>query len=134
MVFRSKIDLWLLVVLIVPTAMPLAQAVNALQTGANWVPHVLVFGLLCSGALWLLLSTRYTVQPDELLVRSGPFHWRIRRDGITRLTPSRSLLSSPALSLDRLQIDYDHGKRSILISPQDRSGFLQAMAGPAGAR
>jgi hypothetical protein len=35
------------------------------------------------------------------------------------------MASSPALSLDRLRIDY--GTRSILVSPQDRNRFIAAL-------
>jgi hypothetical protein len=42
------------------------------------------------------------------------------------MTESRSPFSSPALSLDRLQIDYGAGK-SILISPADKEGFIEAI-------
>lgn len=62
----------------------------------------------------------------ELLVRSGPFRWRIAIDGIESIRPSRSPLSSPALSLDRLEITYGGGRR-LLISPEDREGFLEAI-------
>jgi len=39
---------------------------------------------------------------------------------------SKSVLSSPALSSDRLEIFYGKGKR-ILISPADREGFIAAI-------
>jgi hypothetical protein len=56
-------------------------------------------------------------------VRSGPFRWTIALDDIHAVTPSRDLRSGPALSLDRLRIEYGPG-REILISPRDQSGFL----------
>jgi hypothetical protein len=45
---------------------------------------------------------------------------------ITAITPTSNPLSSPALSLDRLRIDYGKG-RSVMISPRDKQGFLGAM-------
>ena len=38
---------------------------------------------------------------------------------------SRSILSAPALSLDRIQIDY--GARRILISPRERQRFVDEL-------
>ena len=75
---------------------------------------------------WILLTTDYTVYVDELVVRCGPFRFRIKRDSIQRITPSRSILSGPALSLDRLAIHYGAG-RIMLVSPQDRAGFYRAL-------
>ena len=133
MVFRSKIDLWLFLVLAAAAAVPLLQTLAALRNGENWLPHLLIFGLLGGFISWLLLSTKYTVDRDTLLVQSGPFRWRISRNEITGIVPSKSILSSPALSLDRLRIDYAHGRHSILISPRDKDGFLKAIAVTANA-
>ena len=128
MVFRSKIDLWLLAVIAATTAIPLLQAVAALRNGSNLLPHLLIFVLLGGFFLWLLLSTKYTVTGDALVVQSGPFRWRIVKTEITKIVPSKSIISSPALSLDRLRIDYARGRSSILISPKDKTGFLKAIS------
>ena len=55
----------------------------------------------------------------------GPFRWRVPIDAITAITPTRSALSSPALSLDRLRIEY--GERAILVSPIYKEGFVRAL-------
>ena len=128
MVFRSKIDLWLLIVLIAAAVFPLTQAISALQHGISWIPHALILGLLAGGLLWLLRSTNYTVDQKTLVIQSGPFRWLIPKDEITRVVPSKSIISSPALSLDRLRIDYGGGRNSILVSPKDKTGFLKAVA------
>ena len=62
----------------------------------------------------------------DLLVRSGPFRWRVPLGQIHSVTPTRNPLSSPALSLDRLRIEYGDGKW-ILISPRERERFLEAL-------
>lgn len=61
MVFRSKIDLWLLLVLAAAAMVPLLQVVAALRNGGNWLPHLVVFGILGGLFSWMLLSTKYTV-------------------------------------------------------------------------
>lgn len=126
-VFRSKIDLWLLVLIAAATAFPLHQAMEALRSGSNSLPHLLIFVLLAGFFLWLLLSTKYTVTSDALVVQSGPFRWRMLKSEITKIVPSKSIISSPALSLDRLRIDYSRGRSSILISPKDKAGLLKAL-------
>jgi hypothetical protein len=93
---------------------------------ARWLLAGVMFGS-AGGQLWVLATTDYTVTGHELRVRSGPFRWRIRIDDIRGVAPTRSPLSSPALSLDRLRIDYGTGN-AIMISPRDRDAFLRTLA------
>jgi len=125
--FRSKVDTWLLVTLIVSVLVSAGSAFSLLgaRSADLWfaVPALLVGAVL---PVWLLLSTHYTITDTDLRVRSGPFTWRVPLAEITSVTPTRNPLSSPALSLDRLRIEYGRG-RTLLISPQDREGFLACL-------
>jgi len=128
MVFKSAIDSWYYGTMVV-TAVILAIALIAvLKSGAMaGVVIVLLAAVLSLGLpIWLMLTTDYTVRTDVLDVRSGPFRWRIPRSEIHRIHPSRSLLSSPALSLNRLEIQYGQSK-TILVSPADPGAFRQAI-------
>ena len=127
MTFRSKIDLWLVAVLILASATPLFVARSANSDGNPWQPHVVIAVLMAAFSLWLLLSTKYTVKDSVVHVQSGPFSWKFAARGITSVMPSRSVISGPALSLHRLRIVYDGGKKSILISPLDPDGFIKAV-------
>ncbi len=131
--FRSKVDTWLAVVLLLSALMPLAAAWQV-AAGGSGVAALGAIGLAALGAglpLWMLMATDYRVSEASLDVRCGPLRWHIPRAGITRVTSTRSVLSSPALSLDRLRVEYGGGK-SVLVSPQDQAGFLRALAMPAG--
>ena len=100
-----------------------------LQDGG--LPPALLVPVLLLGVglpLWIFVGTHYTFVRDELIVRSGPFRWRIPLRDIKSVTPTRDMLSSPALSLDRLRIDYGKG-RAVLVSPVDKDAFLQAIDG-----
>jgi len=94
----------------------------------TWLVVVLAAAILIGAALpaWLLMATHYTLEDTELRVRSGPFRWSVPIREITAITPTRNPLSSPALSLDRLRIDYGRG-RSLMISPADKDGFLREL-------
>ena len=83
-----------------------------------------VFGVAL--ILSVLMGTKYTVADGEIRIISGPFRWTIRVADILDIQDSRNLLSSPALSLDRLKITYGHGK-FVLVSPADKDGFLKAI-------
>lgn len=124
-VFRSKIDAWLLVALLVAITMSIHASATVLSAGpAAWwiVPFIVVLGI--GLPLWLLLGTRYLLRPDQLTIRCGPFTWHVPVSAITSMTPTRNPLSSPALSLDRLRIDYGPGK-SVMISPRDKERFIE---------
>jgi hypothetical protein len=66
-----------------------------------------------------MVATRYTLDSKLLIAQSGPFKWRVPISDITSITPTNNPLSSPALSLDRLRIDYGRSE-TIMISPRDK--------------
>ena len=119
--YESKIDALILGLLGSSVAICVAACVVVLRSstpGAWWI----CLPILAIGAglpLWLLLATRYTLDSTMLRVRSGPFRWRIPVADITSIKPSRSTMSGPALSLDRLSIAYGRGN-VLLISPRDQ--------------
>ena len=132
-VFPSKRDGWLVAVIWVAGALLLGTAwipVVVGPYGALRVPIALVHLAAAGFAFWVLYGTGYRVGERELLVRSGPFRWRIPIDAIVSVTRSTNPISSPACSLDRLRIAYRgaRGERALLVSPADRSGFLAALA------
>ncbi|MCC5451882.1 PH domain-containing protein [Rheinheimera sp. UJ51] len=127
-VFRSKVDTWLEIVLVAAALAALYGVIHSLNSGDNADIVASLFALLVSAGLpiWLINSTRYTLTEQQLLVQSGPFQWQIPIVQISNITPTINPLSSPALSLDRLRIDYGQG-RSLMISPKQQQQFLQAL-------
>jgi len=125
-VHKSKTDLWLLAVLIAAMgASAFASAMVLLASPpSTWWLLVITLGIGVGLPLWLLLATDYTLASGQLLVRSGPFRWQIPVASIRSITPTRNPLSSPALSLDRLRIEYGHGA-FIMVSPRDKDRFLR---------
>lgn len=124
--YPSKIDTWLAVVLGFSALVALvacAVLVLAPVPGGWTVALFLALTAVCLPA-WLLMTTGYQFQGDELLIRSGPFRWRIPVQQIKAVSNTRNPLSSPALSLDRILIEYGAGK-AIMVSPKDQQGFLR---------
>jgi hypothetical protein len=134
--FKSKIDRWLLFLLIAVMVFEIivmsaaaTQADSPLEATILILAALLIVGLIGS----MLIGTHYTVDGNTLRIACGPFRWKVPVDAIESVEPTRNPLSSPALSLDRLRIQY--GKRRILVSPADKAGFLRAIGqGPADAR
>ena len=127
--FKSKIDRWLMLLLVVIMAFEIVvMSIAALQTPdpraaiGLIVTALLIIALIGS----LLIGTHYTVDGNVLRVASGPFHWKVPIDQIQSVEATRSPLSSPALSLDRMRIRYSKNRR-IMVSPADKAGFLRAI-------
>jgi hypothetical protein len=126
--FPSKIDLWAGLIFTLTIALCLLPFVFALQTKEvgpilGSLP-ALIFGVALP--LWLLKGTYYTFADTLLIVRSGPFKWQIPVKEITAVTPTSSVFSSPALSFDRLRIDYGRGQ-TVMISPKLKEEFLREL-------
>ncbi len=98
-----------------------------LNSLATWLTALSTFLLGAILPLWLLLDTHYLLDTNTLLIRSGPFRWAIPVADIKSIRPTNNPLSSPALSLDRLRIDYGKGK-TIMISPRDKAAFLEELS------
>jgi hypothetical protein len=133
-VYKSKIDAWLVWVLTASAVLPvIAVAASAGFNRARLVeawPILLILGVSFAFVLWVFLATSYAFDGRALLVRSGPFRWRVPLDTVESVRPSRNPLSSPALSIDRLEVRYGGGK-VLLISPREREAFLAELAARA---
>jgi hypothetical protein len=93
--FKSKIDRWLLFVLIAVMVFEvIVMSIAALQSGDPRVS----FGLIATAFLIvaligsLLIGTHYTVEGNTLRVASGPFRWKVPIDQIrsVQATPARA--------------------------------------------
>ncbi len=107
-----------------------ASVAGILLSDASWAQRLifLLLGVAMAGfMLWILYGTFYRLTATHLLVRSGPFRYAIPLAEIRSVAPTRSPLSGPACSLDRLQVDA--GGTSILISPAAKQEFLRDLAG-----
>ena len=130
--FASKVDGWMIPLMVVVVAGMIWSLVAVMIAEAPWsirivvaVATVLVIALLFA----VLTRTHYTVANGELRVVSGPFRRTISLSAITGVEPTRNPMSSPALSMDRLKVSYGK-KKYILISPADKAGFLNAIDRP----
>jgi len=125
--FPSKIDAWMAVLMAVLAVGVFIATPIELLTGAPHLKGPLLLGA-CVMLLpfWVLADTRYVLDHDQLLIRSGPFRWRIPITDITSVVATRDPASGPALSFDRLRVSYGRG-RAIMISPADKDAFLHAL-------
>jgi len=128
--YRSKIDWWLGGLLIISCLLPLWVAVlEFLDEGQidMWIVIVELFIVLLIVPLFFI---KYKLYEEHLNVQFGIYgSYRIPYSSITGIKKTMNPLSSAAMSLKRIQIDYmkngSHGL--ILISPVDRDEFIKIL-------
>ena len=125
-VYRSKIDTWLGLVL---GGVPLVSLFAAWQlvqapVPGRWLLAVLILLLGVCLPPFILFSTTYSINDDLLRIRSGFFTWEIPIHTISKVEATNDPVSSPALSLDRVRIEYGPAK-SVVISPLKKDEFLR---------
>jgi len=84
--------------------------------------------LLLTFIIHMLLTTQYKIIGKSLRIKSGIFvNKSVSIDTIRTITETNSILSSPANSLDRLELRYNKFER-IIISPKDKDGFIKILS------
>lgn len=132
-VFRSERSTVLMVIIALSMAVgPILALTAAPPSQRTQVATVMTLVLVPVVAflVWLYRTTDYRVEGTRLVVRSGPFAWRVELASVRRIRATNSVLSAPALSLNRIEIQYgNHG--TIMVSPEDRRGFVRAIVAQA---
>lgn len=90
---------------------------------ANSIFLAFIFLPFIALMLMPFFGTKYTLSDDQILIDNGFSTQRIKLTDIAYIAPTRNTSSAPALSLDRLEIDYKNKK--VLISPKDKLLFYQ---------
>jgi membrane protein YdbS with pleckstrin-like domain len=126
--FRSRVDLWLVAIIAIPLVVAFAAtASQAWSHGPGAILAVIVGNAFALGlVVWIFVDTSYTFTESELRIRCGPMRSTVALSAIQRVRHSDSLLSAPALSLRRLELDGRGGVHAV-ISPDDVDGFLAAL-------
>jgi len=133
MKFRSKVDWWLHLIFVAFLAVNIWAIVGVFVGDFGTIIIAIVFtplSVFLIVPIWL--NTYYLLDEDELLVRGGLGRGtRIGYNQITSICETRNPISSPALSLDRLEIRFKSKSGSfsdtIIISPRDKQGFIEQL-------
>ena len=123
MYFPSKRDWWLGLLI---WGLTVLAAVPALLKPGKGQLIIMIAVILFVG--WIWFGTGYEISENELKISCGPFRQRIPLHEIREIKRTRSPLSSPACSLDRMEIKYGKSKR-VMISPVDKEGFIKMLIG-----
>lgn len=133
--YPSKIDWWLIPLLCLPPIAAVSVFVTSALSGST-IELLRGFGVVLAVLavyLGLIFPMRYGIDATHLIVRHGVCRQRIQLAEISSVYPTRNPLSSPALSLDRLHVQFGEGFfKAVMISPADRTQFLDEIAQRAG--
>lgn len=119
-IYKSKVDNWLLIVTFGPLLIP----TFFLVIQKEWLAVSLML-IIILFITHLMVNTYYCIVNGVLNVKGRLLvNKKLDISKITKVISSRSLLSAPALSLDRLEV-FTGKWDSILISPKDKEGFIR---------
>ena len=122
MVFHSKIDSWLITLLfavVLSITLPLFWKFN-------WVNLVIDISIILL-FYDLFRNTKYVIDDHRLIVKGG-FLLCSTYDilSIRSILPTRTLLSAPALSMDRMKIEL-RGGDVVVVSPSRKREFVEEL-------
>lgn len=134
--FRSKVGFAPLLAVVVAVFLVDAAAIGltvpAMGVLDSLSPFVvfLAVSLVPALLLVLLVPLRYRVGVAEILVDSGVLRWRIPIADVHRAAVVHGLRPAPALSTERVRLDYQRGDRvcSLDLSPVEPYQFMALLA------
>ena len=125
--FKPKIGYGILIpVLIILVGCMILAIITGAPTIAIIIMGVTIFSTIAF-TLHIFFGTIYWINDkDELLVKCGLlFHSKIEISKIKSISRTRNIISSPAPSMDRIELNYRGG--SIILSPKDKIGFANEL-------
>lgn len=123
--YPSKRSPGLIIVISILFFAPLIPMVTAEEFNLNFGIILIVIFLLFAFILHMLLKTVYTIDGDQLKIKCGFIPYKpIQISEIKEISVSKSIISSPSASFDRIEIKY--GKfDELIISPEDKFSFAE---------
>jgi len=120
--YKSKIDFGIILLFVITSAWPIYYCFIR----KDWIAASLL-SLPIIFIFYLFYNTIYTVAKENLNIRFGFLvNNNIDIKTITQISETCSLVSSPAASIDRLEIL--HGKSGrILVSPKQKKDFIDTL-------
>lgn len=91
---------------------------------SSWL-SVSVITLLSIFLIWIWVYTKYTITPDYVKIRMGPYERKIAIDDIRSVRQTKNVFSSFALSTNRLEIVYCKYYNVTYIAPKQADMFIR---------
>lgn len=126
--YYSQRSYIILLMVALPLLAPLVLTIEKFSLQSLLTPRVILpilLILLTFVFIYGFFNLRYTIDKDRLDIYYGFFSYKLSIDinSIRKIEKSRSILSAPAASMNRIEIHYNKFD-SILISPKDQQEFI----------
>lgn len=120
--FKSKIDLWLILFLVsIFGGIAIKMAFDGVWGVLIFILFVIVF------IIHMFTTTFYIIEGEKLIIKCGfLINISIPVATIKKISDTNNIMSSPALSLDRLEILYNKFD-TVMISPKEKTKFIEAI-------
>ncbi|KKB36047.1 PH domain-containing protein [Bacillus thermotolerans] len=123
MFFSSKRDIWLMFIFWLLIFLFIIPPLFIMD--ASWIGVLIPF----SGAivmLWIWFNTGYTIEESVIKINYGPIKKSIDIHEINSIRSARNPFIDPALSMDKIEINYAAFK-TIAISPKNQEEFVHQL-------
>ena len=118
--YRSKIGIELILILTIVLGFSFYKLLDQPK-----ISGIITLGALLVFILYIFLSIQYKINDKILTVKAGFLvNTKIDIQKIKKIKKTFNPLSSPAASIDRLEICYNNGD-FVLISPKNRDQFIK---------
>ena len=115
--FKSKVDWWLVVLLVLVFGYPIYDGIVSKTYGLS-----IVFSGILIVIFYLARTLEYQIEGELLSVWGS----KIEIKSIKKIYRTNIILSAPALSLDRIGIVYNKYDE-LFISPKNRKEFIEEL-------
>ncbi|MFG1485008.1 PH domain-containing protein [Halobacteriovorax sp. RZ-1] len=125
--YRSKLDTLTSLILLLPVMSSIFRLTSVFLASytINWSEIYFLLFYMCI-LIFLYISIYYEITKDTLIVSNLFLKTHLPISTIKKVSKTRTFLSAPALSLDRIKIECH--KKSIVISPERREQFLSKLS------
>ena len=123
--YKSKVSYGLLIAVFLIMFGPLMFKLSDYTLNTQRILGISLLIITFALILHMFLTTLYTIDNNRLKIKSGFFSYKpIEISEIKRITKTKNIISSPAASFDRIEIQYGKFK-SIILSPKDKLNFCK---------
>lgn len=122
--FRSKKDIWMGVIIWASILLFINMLYDGFVTRSVILIIVAIGLLLFIGSIWFF--TRYIIEGEKLIVQYGFIKQDIDIEKITSIRRTKNIFTAPALSLNRIEINY-HPYETTQISPKHARLFIETL-------
>jgi hypothetical protein len=119
-VYRSKISGWIIIpVMAILTIVTILSAYNRVWFTLAFLIPISAF------VTYTIFSIYYTIDGEKLIIKCGfLYNISIEINSIKKITETNNPISSPASSLDRIELVFNKRDR-VMISPKHKLEFIE---------